>query len=138
MARLLPSGGEIIHSDYMTTPATRPVSAGAPADTTVAELADDTIRRSVRALIAARATTPDAVADAIGMTRSTFYRRVSGRGAPFTAGEVQAIADVFEVPVADLFSGLGGVVVPLRSRRMGRPAAMGNAAQSWLGLAPAG
>lgn len=122
----------------MTTPASHHVSAGAPPESTVAELADDTIRRAVRALIAARATTPDAIADAIGMTRSTFYRRVSGRGAPFTAGEVQAIADVFEVPVADLFSGLGGVVVPLRGRRPGRATAMGNGAQSWLGLAPAG
>lgn len=138
MARLLPSGAEIVHSDYMTTPASRPVSAGAHPESAAAELADDTIRRSVKALIAARAVTPDAVADAIGMTRSTFYRRVSGRGAPFTGGEVQAIADVFEVPVADLFSGLGGVVVPLRGRRVGTLARMVNPAQSWALLPTAG
>ncbi len=133
----------------MQTPASPHVSADVPTTDTpdaplagVAATADDTIRRSVRALIAARGQESEDVARAVGMTRATFYRRLSGRGAPFTAGEVQAIADWFDVPVADLFSGLGGVVVPLRQRRSGIPAgAMTGSsgryidtAQSWVPL----
>jgi hypothetical protein len=78
----------------------------------IARTADDTIRRAVKALIGGRDTDSESVAAAIGMVRSTFYRRLAGHGAPFTGGEVQAIADHFGVPVADLFSGLGGAIVP--------------------------
>ncbi len=107
-----------------------PGGAAGHAATQVAKRTDDTIRRSVKALITAKGHDPDAVALGIGMARRTFYRRVSGNGAPFTAGEVQTIADYFDVPVSDLFSGLDLVVVPLRGRR-------GASGSSEIGAIPA-
>lgn len=74
--------------------------------------ADETVRRSIKALIHARGLDKREVADAVGMTRTTLYRRLAGHGSnqPFTAGEVAALADYFDVEIEALFSGLGGAV----------------------------
>lgn len=90
------------------------------------EHADDTVRRTVDALIKGRGYHRDEVAEAAGISRSAFYRKMSGRGDKntFSAGEVASLAAVLGVSVAQLFDGLGGTFVPppnggdgLRARR---------------------
>jgi hypothetical protein len=81
---------------------------------TVADETDATIRRSIQTLIRVRDADRDDIAAQLGVHRSTFYRRLGGHGAPFTAGEVAVLAAFFGVPVADLFEGLTAIAVPLR------------------------
>lgn len=45
----------------------------------------------LKGLIVERQTTQEAVADAIGVDRSTFYRKVKGGGSKFTVSEVSAM-----------------------------------------------
>ena len=75
-------------------------------------IADETVRRSVKALIKGRGVSTEDLARAIGMTPSTLYRRLAGKGSSqaFSAGEVALIAASLGVPITDLFSGLGGAV----------------------------
>lgn len=72
--------------------------------------ADDTIRRTIHALVKGKQLRPDDVAQAAGMSRSAYFRKMSGQGseAAFKAGEVAAIARFLGVPIGDLYSGLGG------------------------------
>jgi transcriptional regulator with XRE-family HTH domain len=76
----------------------------------VGEQADETVRRSIKALIEGRGLDKGDVADATGMTRSTLYRKLSGEGSSktFTAGEVATLAAFFEVPISAIYEGLGG------------------------------
>lgn len=68
---------------------------------------DDTIRRTVKALIAGRETKSSVVAKAIGVSPATFYRRLEGGG--FSATEVVELAAYFRLRVEDLYSGFGGL-----------------------------
>ncbi len=79
---------------------------------TAGAIADETVRRSIKALCRGRNVDMGDIARGIGMPRSTFYRRLSGTGSrqPFTAGEVALIATYFGIPIGDLFTGLGGAV----------------------------
>lgn len=72
--------------------------------------ADDTIRRTVKGLISGHGLRVETVAAAVDMTPATLYRRLAGKGRSqaFVAGEVAALADYFNVPVGDLYDGLGG------------------------------
>lgn len=74
--------------------------------------ADDVVRATIRANLAARDLHMDELAAAIGMSRSTMYRRLTSRGhtAAFTAGEVAAVALALDVPIGDLFEGRVSVV----------------------------
>jgi transcriptional regulator with XRE-family HTH domain len=74
--------------------------------------ADDVVRATIRANLAARSLHMDELAGAIGMSRSTMYRRLTSRGhvAAFTAGELAAVAQALDVPIADLFEGRVSVV----------------------------
>lgn len=76
-------------------------------------MADETVRRSIRALIEGRGVDKDEVARAVGMTRTTLYRRLGGSGSTqaFSAGEVAVIATFFRVPITSLFDGLGGAFI---------------------------
>lgn len=42
-------------------------------------------------------TTQEAVADAIGINKSTFYRKMKQNGKKFTVAEVQKIADILSL-----------------------------------------
>ena len=79
---------------------------------TEAEMADETVRRSVLALIQGQRLRKDEVATATGIPRTTLYRRLAGEwsSSPFTAGEVAALATYFGVEVASIFGGLDGAV----------------------------
>lgn len=78
------------------------------------EQADDTVRRTIDAVAKGRGLTREQVADGIGMARSTFYRKISGKGSanPFTAGEVATVAKFLRLRVGQLYDGLGGTFVP--------------------------
>lgn len=78
------------------------------------ELADDTVRRTIKALMHGRGITAENMAPSVNMTVATLYRRLGGSGSAqaFKAGEVASIANYFDVSVADLFGGLGGTFVP--------------------------
>ena len=67
---------------------------------------DQIICMTIRALAASRNAALADVAAGVDMPRSTFERRM-GKGG-WTAAETARIADWFGVPVADLFTGLGG------------------------------
>lgn len=75
---------------------------------------DETIRRTLRALLRGRGLTIEQVADAIGMNRATLYRRLAGYGAQqaFSGGEVASLASYLRVPVERVFSGMDGTFVP--------------------------
>lgn len=74
--------------------------------------ADDVVRATIRANLAARSLHMDELAAAIGMSRSTMHRRLTSSGATsaFTAGEVAAVATALGVRVGDLFEGRVSVV----------------------------
>ena len=76
--------------------------------------ADDTIRRTIDALIKGKGLSPDAVASAAHMSRSTFFYKMGGHGADraFKAGEVAEIARFLGVSVGQLYDGLGGTFIP--------------------------
>src|SRR5690606_31830595 len=78
------------------------------------ELADDTVRRTIRALMHGRGISAEGMAPEVGMTVATLYRRLGGTGATqaFKAGEVASIARYFDVSISDLYDGLGGTFVP--------------------------
>lgn len=88
--------------DTMTAEVMLHPSAGA--------LADETVRRAIKALIEGRGENKEVLAKRIGMTPSTLYRRLAGRGSSqaFSAGEVYLIATYFAVPIGDIYSGFGG------------------------------
>ena len=95
----------------------------------VGATADDTIRATIKALLSGQGISKEDLADAIGMSHATMYRRLAARGCEqaFKAGEVASIADALAVSVASLYSGLGGMFVPpdggnaLRARRDSNP-----------------
>lgn len=47
----------------------------------------------LKAIIVEKGTTQEAVAESIGMDRSTFYRKVKNGGKGFTVGEIQRIVE---------------------------------------------
>lgn len=94
----------LLYHAYVTVPDVVPHGADA----------DDTIRNSVWALSRGRGISVDQMAEGIGMPRTTLYRKLTARGrkTAFAAGEVADLARYFRVPVAELFSGLGGLFTP--------------------------
>lgn len=76
--------------------------------------ADETVRRTIDALIRGRDLTVEQTAKMAGIHRSTLYRRLGGKGSrqAFTAGEVSALARALRVTIQDLYGGLGGTFVP--------------------------
>lgn len=77
-------------------------------------LADDTIRRTVSALVKGKGLSPDDVARAAGLSRSAYFSKMKahGREKAFKAGEVAGMAEFLGVKVQDLYDGLGGTFVP--------------------------
>lgn len=77
-------------------------------------MADDTIRRTIKALVEGKGVNPDDVAEAAGISRSTYFSKMAGKGSAqaFKAGEVARIATFLGVTVAQLYDGLGGTFVP--------------------------
>ena len=47
-------------------------------------------------------TTQEALADAIGVNRSTFYRKMKDNGKNFTVGEVEKIANILSLSSGDV------------------------------------
>jgi len=80
----------------------------------VARMADDTIRRTIKALVQGKGLRPEEVAEAAGISRTTYFSKMSGKGSAqaFKAGEVALIAQFLGVSVAQLYDGLGGTFVP--------------------------
>ena len=76
--------------------------------------AEDTIRGTVRGLLKGRGLSVDDIAPLAGMSASTLYRKLAGKGEKdaFKAGEVASLARVLKVEVGQLYSGLGGAFVP--------------------------
>lgn len=75
---------------------------------------DETVRRTIDALIKGRELTRDEAANRAGIDRATLYRRLAGKGSrqAFKAGEVATLARLLGVPVASIYDGLGGVFTP--------------------------
>ncbi|MGH3365697.1 MAG: helix-turn-helix domain-containing protein [Nocardioidaceae bacterium] len=69
---------------------------------------DQAISASIRALAAGRGLTHGGVAEAVGIPRSTFERRLAKGG--WTATEAVRLAEWFEVTLDDLVTGLQGHV----------------------------
>lgn len=65
---------------------------------------DAHVRGVVRVLLAARGQTRDQVADATGIGTKTLGRRMRGESG-FSAAEVYALADYFDVPISVLLDG---------------------------------
>ena len=76
--------------------------------------ADDTIRRTIKAIAEGKGIRADQLAAAAGMSRSSYFDKMAGHGAQraFKAGEVADIARCLHVTVAQLYDGLGGTFVP--------------------------
>lgn len=56
----------------------------------------------LRAKIVERQTTQEALADAMKMNRSTFYRKMKGNGRAFTVGEVQSIVELLNLSASEV------------------------------------
>lgn len=80
----------------------------------IGDRADDTIRRTIDALIKGKGLRAEDVAATAGMKRSTFFYKMSGKGSDraFKAGEVASLAQALGVEVAELYGGLGGTFIP--------------------------
>lgn len=76
--------------------------------------ADDYVRATVRALMAAVGIKTLALAEALGMSDETLRRklRATGTDRAFTAGEVARVAAYFGKLPGDLYDGLGGQITP--------------------------
>lgn len=98
----------------MTITASTAATDGTATGRATAAAAEATVRQSVLTLVRVREADRDDLARHLGIHRSSLYRKLGRAGAPFTAGEVAAIADYFGVPVADLFAGLAAVAIPLQ------------------------
>lgn len=91
------------------------------------ERADETVRRTIKALIEGRDLNIEDVADRAGLARATLYRRLSGHGSKqaFKAGEVATLAAYLGVRIEAIYSGLGGTFIPPtddeRARRYSKP-----------------
>lgn len=72
---------------------------------------DELISASVQGLCSGRHVQPEAVAAAVGMSRSKIYSRLRGE-TQWTAAEVAAVSRYFQVRRDDLYDGLGGRVGP--------------------------
>lgn len=80
---------------------------------------DATITATVKALAKAHDLSLEHLWALVDMKRSTFYRHMRQGG--WTAEQVQQLADVFGVSVADLYDGMGGRLVPGKfARRLTR------------------
>lgn len=66
---------------------------------------NDTIRATLRALLAYRQISGADFADQIGMKRATWYSRMAGTS-DWSANEVQRASAALGVPVADLYRGM--------------------------------
>jgi transcriptional regulator with XRE-family HTH domain len=77
-------------------------------------LADDTIRHTINALVKGKGLRSEDVAAAAGLSRSTYFAKMSGKGSrqAFKAGEVALIAQYLGVHVSQLYDGLGGTFIP--------------------------
>lgn len=71
---------------------------------TIAQHAEEQVRRSVKALRAATGTSIQLMCEHASISRGTYFSRMNGT-TPFTAGEVAALAVLFGVEVGDLYSG---------------------------------
>ena len=69
---------------------------------------EEQARRSVKALLARHEMKVEELAERVGITRTTIYKRLSprtGSGQSFTLGEAIAVARLFGVTVDDLTAG---------------------------------
>ncbi len=88
-------------------------------DETFAEQ-DELIGATVRALAGAAQMSQNQVAERVGLSKSTFSRRMHDG---FLASDVMRLALLFGVPVGDIYDGLGGAIrvpVPGSERGSGR------------------
>lgn len=76
--------------------------------------ADDTIRRTIAALMKGRGVSVNTLAESIGVSRAAWFSKMGGHGTKqaFKAGEVATIAQVLGVSVGQLYDGLGGTFLP--------------------------
>ena len=81
--------------------------------------ARDEVAAAVRAFIARAGVSKSAVARATGFTQSTFSRRTNGQE-PFDIDELGALADYFDVELADLISG-DVTKIPPNAKKAPRP-----------------
>ncbi|WP_460477722.1 helix-turn-helix domain-containing protein [Brachybacterium huguangmaarense] len=68
--------------------------------------ADHRIASAVRALAAGRGVRNAELAPIVGVSRASMFAKAKG-DSPWKAEEIEAVADYFDVSVADLFNGLG-------------------------------
>jgi hypothetical protein len=75
---------------------------------------DETVRRTVRALIDRRGLDLDQVATTVGIPIAAFERRLASAGSSyaFTAGEVRSLAEYFGIEGGELFDYMDGAYVP--------------------------
>lgn len=101
--------------------------------------ADETVRRTIDALVKGRGLTVEQAADMARINRATLYRRLGGKGSrqAFKAGEVAALARVLRVQIPEIYGGLGGVFVPPEPPPDGPPSPdPGDTRRSLLGKSP--
>ena len=75
------------------------------------ESADSRVAASLRALIAGRDVDHDALADYLGISRSSLFNKLAGR-TQWKLQEALDAATYFGASVDDLLGGLGGLVTP--------------------------
>lgn len=79
-------------------------NASSPRAQVTQHTAEDSVRRVVKALLAANDVKAPVLGAYLGIGKATIYKRLNGT-LPFTVGEVAAIAEFFELPVDVLFAG---------------------------------
>lgn len=70
--------------------------------------ADENVATVVRMLLAAKRATPDDVAKALGISRSTVFDKLNGNRRWY-ADEVQGLAQFFHLPIATFYDGFAAL-----------------------------
>jgi transcriptional regulator with XRE-family HTH domain len=79
----------------------------------IGDEADETVRRTIKALMKGRGLTTDQVARITGIGRSALYAKLSETGrTPFKAGEVATLARLLRVRIDKIYDGLDGTFTP--------------------------
>jgi len=87
---------------------------------------DDRISAAVKALMAARGVKTERLAAAIGVSRNQTFAKLRG-ASTWKASEVEAIADVFNVAIGDIYAGMGLLNNDEAPRLVGRRASTSGA-----------
>lgn len=107
--------------------------ASSPRAQVTQHTAEDSVRRVVKALLAANDIKAPVLGAYLGIGKATIYKRLNGT-LPFTVAEVAAVSEFFDVPVQVMFAGPGALMRAVPEAVAGGRAGAGEASYPSSGV----